>query len=130
MLRDGKRLTMQGSTNYFQAMNADVRHEIVCCTRTYSRKTFPVRHRQLLSNKNSIKSLSCTCHVILGGLLTPQISISHGRNLRGKYISVFCFGNSCRLFTKINKFTPRLTGDFACIMFFYGLIMLRTIMEK
>ena len=60
---------LQGLTNYFQAMNADVRHEIVCCTRTYSRKKIPVRHRQLLSNKNSVKSLSCTCHVILGACL-------------------------------------------------------------
>ena len=116
---------LQGSTNYFQAMNADVRHEIVCCTRTYSRKKISVRHQATIKQQNSIKtnsikSLSCTCHVILGGLLTPQISISHGRNLRGKYISVFCFEKSCRLITKTNKFTPRLTGDFACIMFFKG----------
>ena len=55
------------------------------------------------------------------GPATPQISISHGLNLRWKYIS-FLFRkvmpiNVTKVITKTNKFTPRLTGDFACILF-------------
>ena len=51
--------------------------------------------------------------------------ISHGRNLRGKYIYQILFRkvmpiNVTDVTTKTNKFTPRLTGDFACIMFFTG----------
>ena len=85
--------------------------------------------RQLLIYKNSLKSLSCACHVILGACLHHKY-FTLPKSTREIYISSLFrkvkLINVTNVITKTNKFTPRLTGDSACIMFFYGLIMLRT----